>query len=66
MSRKGVRRFVGDEARNESFDTLTGAEREAGQLAYPCILKLWEAQGPRTVTLGNITFPAVEQGTARE
>jgi hypothetical protein len=20
-------------------------------------MKLWEAQGPRTVTLGNVTFP---------
>jgi hypothetical protein len=38
---------------------------------YPaCTLKLWEAQGPRTITLGNVTFPAGEQagkqGPARE
>jgi len=36
---------------------VVGAEGEPGQLACPCSLKLWEAQGPRTVTLGNITFP---------
>ncbi|WP_434381561.1 DUF2381 family protein [Melittangium boletus] len=36
---------------------VVGTEREPGQLGCPCTLKLWEAQGPRTVTLGNITFP---------
>ncbi|OJT16642.1 hypothetical protein BO221_49410 [Archangium sp. Cb G35] len=45
---------------------VVGAEREAGQLACPCTLKLWEAEGPRTVTLGNVTFPPVEQGGERE
>ena len=49
---------------------VMGAGREPGQLACPCTLKLWEAQGPRTVTLGNVTFPAGEQagkqGAARE
>ncbi|MFL5356116.1 DUF2381 family protein [Archangium sp.] len=49
---------------------VMGAEREPGQLACPCTLKLWEEQGPRTVTLGNVTFPAGEQagrkGAARE
>ncbi|QRK10567.1 DUF2381 family protein [Archangium violaceum] len=49
---------------------VVGAEREPGQLACPCTLKLWEAQGPRTVTLGDVTFPAGEQtgkqGAARE
>ncbi|WNG56160.1 DUF2381 family protein [Archangium gephyra] len=49
---------------------VVGAEREPGQLACPCTLKLWEAQGPRAVTLGNVMFPAEEQagkqGTARE
>ncbi|HEX5753714.1 MAG TPA: DUF2381 family protein [Archangium sp.] len=39
---------------------VMGAEREPGQLACPCTLKLWEAQGPRTVNLGNVTFPAEE------
>jgi hypothetical protein len=49
---------------------VMGAEREPGQLACPYALKLWEAQGPRTVTLGNVMFPAGEQagkqGTAHE
>jgi len=45
---------------------VVGAEREAEQLACPCTLKLWEAEGPRTVTLGNVTFPPVEQGGERE
>ncbi|MFY0583575.1 hypothetical protein ACN28S_63080 [Cystobacter fuscus] len=37
-------------------------ERESGELGCPCTLKLWEAQGPRTVTLWNVTFPASRQG----
>jgi uncharacterized protein (TIGR02268 family) len=45
---------------------VVGAEREPGQLACPCNLKLWEAEGPRTVTLGNVTFPPAKQGAARE
>ncbi|WNG28650.1 DUF2381 family protein [Cystobacter fuscus] len=45
---------------------VVGAEREVGQLACPCTLKLWEAEGPRTVILGNVTFPPVEQGGERE
>jgi len=49
---------------------VVGAEREQGQLGCPCTLKLWEAQGPRTVNLGNVTFSPVEegreQGKARE
>jgi len=49
---------------------VVGAEREPGQLACPCTLKLWEAQGPRTVSLENVTFPSGEQagkqGAARE
>ena len=40
---------------------VVGAEREPGQLGCPCTLKLWEAQGPRTVTLGNVTFPPVSK-----
>jgi uncharacterized protein (TIGR02268 family) len=35
---------------------VVGTEKQTGQLGCPCTLKLWEAQGPRTVTLGNITF----------
>ncbi|MCY1078816.1 hypothetical protein [Archangium lansingense] len=38
----------------EFFDTLS-------PLGCPCTLKLWEAQGPRTVTLGNVTFPGSQQ-----
>ena len=45
---------------------VVGAERESGPLACPCTLKLWEAQGPRTVTLGNVTFPRGKQAPARE
>jgi hypothetical protein len=49
---------------------VMGAEREPGHLTCPCALKPWEAQGPRSVTLGNVTFPAGEQagkqGAARE
>lgn len=32
------------------------------QAVGPFILKLWEADGPRIVTLGNVTFPALKQG----
>jgi uncharacterized protein (TIGR02268 family) len=45
---------------------VLGAEKEPGQLACPCTLKLWEAQGPRTVTLGNVTFPPLAEGPVRE
>ena len=45
---------------------VIGTDREPGQRACPCALTLWEAQGPRTVTLGNVMFPAGEQGTAHE
>jgi uncharacterized protein (TIGR02268 family) len=39
---------------------VVGVEQESGQLGCPCTLKLWEAQGPRTVSLGNVTFPPME------
>jgi uncharacterized protein (TIGR02268 family) len=45
---------------------VLGAEGELGQLGCPCTLKLWEAKGLRTVTLGNVTFPAVKGSPARE
>ena len=45
---------------------VVGAEREPGQLACPCTINLWEAQGPRAVTLGNVTFPPMTQAPARE
>ncbi|WNG36666.1 DUF2381 family protein [Archangium violaceum] len=37
---------------------VVGIEGERAQLGCPCTLKLWEAQGPRTLTLDNVTFPA--------
>ena len=40
---------------------VVGIEGERAQLGCPCTLKLWEAQGPRTVTLGNVTFPVSQQ-----
>jgi hypothetical protein len=40
-------------------NVVVGTEREPGQLACPCTLKLWEASGSRVVTLGNIRFPEV-------
>jgi hypothetical protein len=40
---------------------MVGIEGERAQLGCPCTLKLWEAQGPRTVTLGNVTFPVRQQ-----
>jgi uncharacterized protein (TIGR02268 family) len=45
---------------------VAGADSEPGQLVCPCTLKLWEAQGPRTVTLEDITFLAVKQGSTLE
>jgi hypothetical protein len=36
---------------------VLGTEREPGQLACPCTVKLWDDPGKRVVTLGNITFP---------
>ncbi|HEX5749938.1 MAG TPA: DUF2381 family protein [Archangium sp.] len=40
---------------------VVGTAREAAQLGCPCTLKLWEPSGPRTVTLGDVTFPAVDK-----
>ena len=45
-------------AANGAGTVVVGTPREQEQLACPCTLKLWEAQGPRTLTLGNVTFPA--------
>jgi uncharacterized protein (TIGR02268 family) len=38
---------------------VVGTERAPEQLDCPCTLKLWEAGGPRTVTVGGVKFPAV-------
>jgi len=40
---------------------VVGAERAPEQFGCPCTLKLWEAGGPRTVTLGNVTFPVSQK-----
>ncbi|QRN97456.1 DUF2381 family protein [Archangium violaceum] len=40
---------------------VVGAEKPADQLSCPCTLKLWEEQGPRTVTVGNVTFPVSQK-----
>jgi len=40
---------------------VVGIEGERAQLGCPCTLKLSEAAGPRTVTLGNVTFPVSQQ-----
>lgn len=37
-------------------------QAEDVQTVGPFILKLWEADGPRIVTLGNVTFPALKKG----
>ena len=37
-------------------------QTEDVQTAGPFVLKLWETDGPRTVTLGNVTFPAMTEG----
>jgi len=41
---------------------VVGIEGKPAQLGCPCKLKLWEAGGPRTVTLESVTFP---EGKAR-
>jgi uncharacterized protein (TIGR02268 family) len=38
------------------------ARAEDTRTVGPFVLKLWEADGPRTVTLGNVTFPALAEG----
>jgi uncharacterized protein (TIGR02268 family) len=45
---------------------VVGVNREPEQLSCPCTLKMWEAQGPRTVTLGNVTFPLANKGAAHK
>ncbi|WP_233262225.1 DUF2381 family protein [Vitiosangium sp. GDMCC 1.1324] len=48
-------------AANGAGAVVVGIEGERAQLGCPCTLKLWEAQGPRTVTIGNVTFPASQK-----
>jgi uncharacterized protein (TIGR02268 family) len=40
---------------------VVGTAGERAQLGCPCTLKLWEAGGPRTVTLGDVTFPVSQK-----
>jgi len=42
---------------NGAGAVVVGIKGERAQLGCPCTLKLWEATGPRTVTLGNVTLP---------
>jgi len=42
---------------NGAGAVVVGIEGKPAQFGCPCTLKLWEAGGPRTVTLGNVTFP---------
>jgi hypothetical protein len=42
---------------NGAGAVVVGIEGERAQLGCPCTLKLWEATGPRTVTLESVTFP---------
>ncbi|WP_095992057.1 DUF2381 family protein [Cystobacter fuscus] len=42
---------------NGAGAVVVGIEGARAQLGCPCTLKLWEAQGPRTFTLENVTFP---------
>jgi uncharacterized protein (TIGR02268 family) len=39
-------------------EVVAGAQTVVTLLACPCTLKLWEAQGPRKVVLGDVAFPA--------
>ena len=40
-------------------NVVVGTEREPGQVACPCTLKLWESPGTRVFTLANVTFPGM-------
>ena len=46
---------------NGAGAVVVGIEGERAQFGCPCTLTLWEAQGLRTVTLGNVTFPVGQQ-----
>ncbi|HEX8440041.1 hypothetical protein [Archangium sp.] len=46
---------------NGAGAVVVGTERASARLGCPCTLKLWEAGGPRTVTLGNVTFPVSQK-----
>nr|WP_309890017.1 DUF2381 family protein [Archangium sp.] len=44
-----------------SGGVVVGTQEKPAQLGCTCTLKLWDAQGPRTVTLGNVTFPVIQK-----
>jgi len=46
---------------NGAGAVVVGIKGERAQLGCPCTLKLWEATGPRTFTLGNVEFPVTQQ-----
>ena len=46
---------------NGAGAVVVGVKGAPAQLGCPCTLKLWEAGGPRTVTLGNVTFPVSQK-----
>ena len=46
---------------NGAGAVVVGIEGERAQFGCPCTLKLWEAGGSRTVTLGNVTFPVSQK-----
>ncbi|ATB31340.1 hypothetical protein MEBOL_004802 [Melittangium boletus DSM 14713] len=46
---------------NGAGAVVVGINGERAQLGCPCTLKLWEATGPRTFTLGNVEFPVSQQ-----
>jgi uncharacterized protein (TIGR02268 family) len=48
-------------ANNGDGVVVVGIEGERAQLGCPCTLKLWEARGPRTVTLRNVIFPVSQK-----
>jgi hypothetical protein len=46
---------------NGAGAVVVGIEGVRAQFGCPCTLKLWKAGGPRTVTLGDVTFPASQK-----
>ncbi len=46
---------------NGAGAVVVGIKGERAQLGCPCTLKLWEATGPRTFTLGIVEFPVSQQ-----
>ncbi|WP_395858033.1 DUF2381 family protein [Cystobacter fuscus] len=49
---------------SKSVDLFIEARVEDVRMEGPFVLKLWEANGPRTVRLGRVVFPVLGTGTA--